>query len=441
MNPDENQNEPVQPQPVTTQPNQLYTPSQPIAQPVAPASVQEATATTQLVYSKKSHVKLWLAIAIVILVIVGVGAYAYMLGSKSTSNASVPMVSVKPVLTNSWTGNANTYNWNDAANWSLGKPVNGQNLEINVANVKQPADHTTFNFQNDVSNLSINKLLINGSVDSVGFNIKGNPLTITGGIEDTVTVTGKNAAIPSILIDSLITFTGTPIVKATGKNDLTFYNEKSGTVIDLGNSTLQFMASDDAMIDISGAIAGTGTVTIPTNAIGQKSSLDFRTSSPDFKGKVVIGSGDLVSIGNEDLTASTGIGLVNGFGGSSIEIKDGGALNLTVDSSTGSYILPNDITMGGNGVPKATTGTGDRSGAINACISSSQEFCALGTTLNFTGKVTLTGNTQLGASIYGGVGDPGTTRPTGTTVTYTLPNLSKGNYTLTAVPGSMAVIK
>jgi hypothetical protein len=378
--------------------------------------------------SKKSHKRVALPVAIVIvLLLLGGGAFAlyhsrYQTKATSsiTAKTSSSAKTSATVATNVWTGKANNYNWNEAANWSLGLPKNGQNLEIDVSKVTQPTDqygHTSFAFQNNLIDLTINKLIIDGQVDSIIANIKGNPLTITGGIEDTISGTSPDAAIPQVQIDNLINFAGNALIKTTGKNMLTFYNNK-GTAINLADKTIQFSASDTSSISVSGAMVGTGTIQLPANAIGHTAGITFETPSPDFKGKVVIGSGNLVNVGNQ--TTGGSYGTVDGFGSSSIEIMNGGAMSVFATGTT-RFTINNDITISGNGV---TNSDGSVTGAISACVTSAEQGCGANESITLAGLVKLRGNTQVGQST------PSSAGANNIHVSYTFSNLNKNGYTL-----------
>lgn len=353
----------------------------------------------------------------------------------STISVATPAHTAETAVTNVWTGGAHTYNWNEAANWSLGVPTNGQNVEIDVSKVTQPSDRygkTAFAFQNDIPNLIINRLLIDGEVDGIIASITGNPFTITRGISDSIIQTNENGAAPQITLNNLVQFAGNATVNTSWRNVLTF--GKNDTAINLADKTIQFAASDISQISISGAIVGTGTIQVAANAVGQGANVMFRTSSPDFVGKVIIGSGDIVHVGNQ--MSAGGSGPVDAFGHSSIDIMNGGALSVFATGTT-TFALDNNITMNGNGVAVQTSNTGGYTGALSACIAQAEEGCDSGVHVTLTGTITLTGNTELGASYGGELG--GT--PPGTTVTYTVANPITGTFSLAAVPNSQVAIQ
>lgn len=381
----------------------------------------------------KFHKKSLIALAIVVvLVLAGGGAFALYHSkhhTKTNATATITSVTTKtpsktstmPVATNTWTGKDNNYNWNDANNWSSGIPTNNQILEINVASVKLPADGAKFEFQDNIPNLTIYKLVIDGqSTNTVGFNIKGSPLAITNGFEDTAVSSSKVSYSTEIQIDNQISFGGNATIQTTGHNLLTFYSANSGEAISLGSNTLQFTASDSSQIDVSGAIVGTGEVLLPNNAVSHSGLVMFETSSPNFNGKVVIGSGDSVNVGNQD---NGGYGTVDAFGNSSVDIMNGGAMVLFAAGTT-NFNVNNPISVNGSGI---TNSDGSATGAISACVTSAEEGCGASENITFTSQVKLLGNAQIGESTPSSLGTDNTH------VNYTFNNLDKNGYTLNTV--------
>jgi hypothetical protein len=393
----------------------------------------------QLPPEKKSHKKAIILVFVMLLALGSLGAALYA-SSQQQNNANTPAANTandpeKVTGTNEWTGKANNYKWSDAKNWSKGKPQSGQSLHIDASKVKQPTnangDHTSVLFDNDVKNLSLNKIVIDGKVDTIDLVINGNGLTVTGGIEATITPKDSTVTtnIPQVGFYNPVTIGGDVTIKTTGKNLLTFYND-TDTAINLKKS-LKITASATSQVNVYGAIAGAGKITIADNAIAKGAMVSFRYASPDFKGKLSVGTGNLVLIGNTNTTGS-----VNALGSSSVEIADGGALKLIATHTT-NFIMNNNITMAGFGVIPALGNTGERTGAINACLTSAEQGCEGHVTVTLGGKVTITGDTQLGAS-YGG---EDALLPTDTTVTYILKNEIIGGYQLAAIPASLVVIQ
>ena len=274
--------------------------------------------------------------------------------------------------------------------------------------------------------MTVNKLVIDGqSANTLGFNIKGDTLTVSNGIEDTATATKAVSYSTEIQIDNQINIGGNSTIETTGHNMLTFYSASttnSGEVIGLGANTLQFTTTGTSQIDVSGAIAGTGEILIPNNAVASGSSVLFYNSSPNFNGKVLIGSGDSVGMSNQANSAG-GSSTSDAFGSSSITITNGGALSIFA-AGTSSFSVSNPITVSGNGI---TQSNGSVSGAISACVTSAEEGCGPSESIAFSGQVKLSGNTQIGESTPSSLG------ANNTHVGYTFSNLDKNGYTLNTV--------
>jgi len=358
-------------------------------------------------------------IIIFILVLIGAaGWFVYREHHKTTTSSEA--------VTNTWTGKSGNYNWNEKANWSLGEPVNGQNLEIDLADVKQPTDQygaTSFSFQDNIPNLSINKLIIDGKVMGVIFDIKGDPLTIADGVEDTIAQTNDQNAIPQVRLDNSIFLSGNQTILTTGKNDLTFLSNlgnKDG--LNIGNHTVEFKVVGSSDISFMSPVSGTGEIYLPNNAISPAGELLFYNYSPDFNGEVSIGKGNYVGISNAD-SQTGGYGPVSAFGTSLINIQNGGALNV-FDAGTDSFTLNNPIDISGQGIANSN---GSSTGAISACLTNAEQGCGASEQLTFSGTVKLLGNTQIGTYV------PSSEGSNNTHVDYTFNNLDKNGYSLTVV--------
>jgi hypothetical protein len=196
--------------------------------------------------------------------------------------------------------------------------------------------------------------------------------------------------------------------------------------------TLKLTASGTSNISVSGAVAGTGTIEFTENSIADTAFASFTTASPDFDGKVIIGKGNLVHVGNRNTT-----GTVNAFGDSSIQIADGGALKVLGTHAT-TFTIDNDITMAGVGVAWKAGNTGATTGAISVCLTSAEQGCEANVAVTLGGKIKLTGDTQFGAQ-YGG--EDFVVPIDITTATFILENTISSNYQLGAVPASLVIIQ
>jgi len=400
-----------------------------------------AYAMNKLYKNEKGFSFVELIIIIFVLALIGAtGWFVYKEHHKSTTT-NTSKVSGE-ISTNIWTGKGNNYNWNDTANWSLGVPTNGQILEIDVTNVTQPTNQygpTSFAFQDNLLGLVINKLLIYGEVDSINFSVTGDPLSITNGIVDSITQTpGTGDAIPRVEFDNTLNLNGSQTIQTTADNMLTLLNSSNRTDINIGNATLAFDTSGSSQIDINGPISGTGEILFPNSSITPNSGVLFENTSPNFNGTVSVGNGDIISVNYADTSNSSSL---TAFGNSNIDVMNGGAISV-VSTNTNSFTISNNISMGGNGVQAQTPNSG-YTGAIGVCLSTSDDGCDGGVKVNLTGKLTLSGNTELGAfyvvdgGSYGGTGSI----TSGNSVTYDIAQPIAGNYSVTSVPNSYVLIQ
>lgn len=385
------------------------------------ADVNSTDSTTSVGVNKPSKKRLTLKLLILLIIIAGlIALYNSESGNKASTTSGTP--SALTATINKWTGGGNNYNWSDAKNWSLGVPKNNQQLQFNVSNKKLQSNGVGYDFNNDVPGLIVSALVIDGRSNyPVSFNIKGNSLTIIKGIYDTATSSSKIGGSTDIQIDIPIIFGNNAKIQTSGNNDLTFYYDKQGESINLGSNTIQFVASGDSEIDVSAAIAGTGKVLLPNNAVSHNSIVMFSTSSPNFNGNVVIGSGDLVHVSNQSNTGSKAT--LDAFGNSNINIQNGGAMVMFAAGSS-NFSVSNPITLSGYGIKKANDVL---TGAVSACITIAQEGCGADENITFTKPVKLLGDAQVGESTPSSLGTDNIH------VNYIFNNLVKNGYKLNIV--------
>lgn len=393
---------------------------------------------------KRSRRKLIGAIVLFFLVLAGAATYYYAVymkaddndGQYTFSNENEP-VQKKAATANSWTGGADTLNWADDKNWSLGKPSNGQDIEIDVAKLPKISGSTPQqSLQNNIKDLNIGKLTFKGSADLVNASIDGQPFVVSKGVNVDVQQPSAAAAAPEIAINAPVTFSADQTVRSGGTAKLRFA-PKAGLAMNITDKTISFVADDAAAIESRGTIKGTGSLVF-ADRDKPSGSYRFEGTSPELTGKVSVGRNNRVVLGKDpalkdakDIAAKPAA-----FGTMSIEVKDGGSLQLVAIAST-AVTLPNDISLSGSGLPAVGQEIGASSGALNACISKVQQGCSQGVTVNLTGKVVVVADAKLGASF-----SPGTpAKPVSPTVTYAIPNLTKDTKALVVVDGSLAVIK
>jgi hypothetical protein len=179
-------------------------------------------------------------------------------------------------------------------------PVNGDTAIF-------PASATYQTINNDISSLSLAKLVFSGEVGSTSgknFTITGNGLTITSGIDAIMTGTGGDHTVG---ID--VTLGGDATFKTTGVDTLQVGD--TGTVLNLGTNDL-FLNPNGGTITLAGEIDGSGTITVDgtgkvnmlaTAATGYTGAIEITTgvfaTTAETEGNIVLNGGTLK--GNSDL--------------------------------------------------------------------------------------------------------------------------------------------
>jgi hypothetical protein len=384
---------------------------------------------------KKKMMKIVGIVVIVVIVAIIAIAVAVSMGSKkkTVTTTATTASTASTVKINTWTGKADTYDWDTAANWSLGIPVNGESLVFNVSTINQPSGSAIVGFTDNIPNLTVNKFMIEGQ--GKGFEVKGDPITITNGISDDITLASKATTAPGVSIDNAVTFTGNQAIQAGASNDLSFNGASTAsTITTIGTSTVQFVAAKSSDIEIFTPIVGSGILAVPASTT-TTGNVDFNTASPNFTGNVMINKGATMGLGNQN-PGGSGTNDMDAFGNSTITIASGAYLELNEVGST-AFTVSNPITVSGTGGASASQVNGAYTGAVTTCITKAQQGCSDGATVTFTGKVTLAGDAQFGA-FYGSAAPQAAPS---TTVTYVLKDLVTNSHTLTAVAKSKAVIQ
>ncbi len=376
-------------------------------------------------------------VVIVVLVIVVLAAAAIVYAMSKNKKTTPPITTTTTTTTtgsktDTWTGKANTYDWDTATNWSAGTPTTGESVVIDVASVKQPTGGTAVTFNNNIPTLSINKLTVNGT--GAGFNVKGNPLTITGGLALDITAVHGSTTPPQVQFVNSVTFTGNQTVQTMSNDELFFTGTTTSSTVSIGTSTVQFIAAKSSDMAFDAPIVGSGEIDIPASTT-TTGNVDFNTASPSFTGKVLINDGATTGLSNQNPNG-TGVNSVDAFGTGTITVANGGFLELN-ETGSNTFTVPNNITVIGNGAVSPSKDNGDNTGAVTTCITSAQQGCGAGATVTFTGTITLTGNATFGAYYGNGTAQV----PPSTTVTYAIKNLTASEHTLTAVANSKAVVQ
>lgn len=393
---------------------------------------------TVSVHKKSSKRLITVLVALVILVLLAAGGYFLVksMGSKKTVSTT-PVTTSMANMTNTWTGKGSSDKFSDKDNWSKGVPVNGQMLEINLANLTAPATASTTagssstvvvaspipTINNDMPALSVKELKIDGNAKISAFNLTGKALGLTGDINvnPTSSTTGFKVGInlPVTLgADSLLSVGGTNAVTVSGDTSAVFA---------LGSYKLSVSASNTSNLNFLMPLSGTGSLMFNANSISLTANAYFQSVGTAFTGKVEIGNNDLVALGNSGATSA--------FGTSVITVDSGGSLEL--QSTTNTYALANALNLSGSGVKNSSTSAlGVTTGALTGCITVGPEKCNGGLVVTLSGMTTLKAATEVGALYLPQAG----AKLTGSSVSYHFANLMKNNFNVTAVANSQAVI-
>ncbi len=393
---------------------------------------------TVSVHKKSSKRLITVLVALVILILLAAGGYFLVksMGSKKTVSTT-PVTTSMANMTNIWTGKGSSDKFSDKDNWSMGVPVNGQMLEINLANLTAPATASTTagssstvvvaspipTIDNDMPALSVKELKIDGNAKISAFNLTGKALGLTGDINvnPTSSTTGFKVGInlPVTLgADSLLSIGGTNAVTVSGD---------TAAVFALGAYKLNVSASNTSNLNFLMPLSGTGSLMFNANSVSLTANAYFQSVGTAFTGKVEIGSNDLVALGNSGATSA--------FGTSVITVDSGGSLEL--QSTTNTYALANALNLSGSGVKNSSTSAlGATTGALTGCITVGPEKCNGGLAVTLSGMTTLNAATEVGALYLPQAG----AKLTGSSVSYHFANLMKNNFNVTAVANSQAVI-
>ncbi|HSW74432.1 MAG TPA: hypothetical protein VLG16_01035 [Candidatus Saccharimonadales bacterium] len=296
-----------------------------------------------------------------------------------------------------WTGATNN-NFNTAGNWTgcnsaAPQPGDGDSLVFN-----QPSSATTLT--NDITGLTLNSITFQGS-NSGNFTIAGNGISLAGGISVT-SHTGNSLQLP-LTLTAPQTFAGLGIDSTSSLN-------VGSNALTISNGPFIFDS-----ISGSGAITVNGAVQPQAFVPG----LYLNGSSPNYSGTITIASGQNLSI-----TADTG-----NLGTASIVVQNGGSLTLNGAADTATF--SNNISVAGTGI--------NGYGAIISCLDSGQGCSEDGhnTTLNLTGALTLTGDTQIANGAFAGSQNPAPA----SSATFNLTGaLTANGHTIAAIPNSNTIL-
>jgi hypothetical protein len=276
-------------------------------------------------------------------------AFLFVVATIGLSFGNVKFASAAPVT---WTGEGDGTSFSDGDNWSSGAaPVNGDALTFSVTSLTQQA---TVN--NDISNLSVAGITFSGTrggSDYSGYTIQGNPFTLTGNVQNTISGANADYVVPTIQNNLVLGAN----VTATKVNLGT-----TGSTINLQSHNLSFTGAASCGTQLDSALSGTGALNISGDRV------IVSGTSTSFAGPINVTAGS-TSIGIAALGTSAGATTVSGSG----------KLGVVVGQNTSSA---EPFTLGGTG----------SFGAIKEYVTGCSGGGGSAATLTLTGGVTLTSN-------------------------------------------------
>ncbi len=206
----------------------------------------------------------------------------------------VPSVSAATVT---WDGSADE-SWANTANWDgATAPSNTDTVEFPATSEYDISSATVRTTENDLSSLTLSKILFNGAVSlsSTSFTVTGNGLTLTSAIEAVMTGTGGDH---QVLTD--VTLAADATFKTSGSNSLQVGDD--GTTLALGTNDLTLDASGGT-ITIAGEVTGSGAISIAG------SKVKYLSDMTAYTGATTLSSGELTltdeSSGNYVISGGT----------------------------------------------------------------------------------------------------------------------------------------
>lgn len=354
------------------------------------------------------------AIVFVVLLVVLIGYYFFSSAHKKNARNQTNAV------TDNWTGAGKTPTWSNPSNWSNGVPKNGEEVVFSGSRSKSGSQY----IDDNIPGLVLSGIKFSGKGASADIILSGYPLSIgQSGIVVAYSPSKKNFSLASVDIEDAISFSDNSSISVSSANILTFTNNSANS-LQLDGFSVNVSVSSDSSMTVSSSLGGNGKLLFNSNSIKSGGNVVFVSPSKTFNGSVFIGKGDIVKETNYKPNAAKNNNPFLAFGNATIKVS-GGTLIVAPDTSSTSYSLSNPMVLSGNGAL-------GYNGAIQTCYSSNNQTCAVPETLNLTGKVSLSGNTELGGVI---------SLNSKQSMTYNIKKLNKNKHTLTAVNKNTVTIK
>lgn len=182
-----------------------------------------------------------------------------------------------------WTGGGDGTSFSDTDNWSTGV-VPGANDTLTFSVTGLSAQKV---LDNDVSNLSVAGITFTGNTGSTnyfGYTLQGNPITLTGNIQNTMTGTNAEYVTPTIQ-NNLVLGANVSVSKVN--------LGVTGSTLNLQSNTLTYAGATSCGTSLISALSGSGTLSITGDRINVTGANTSFTGPINVTGNAAIGVGSL----------------------------------------------------------------------------------------------------------------------------------------------------
>ncbi|HEX7447643.1 MAG TPA: DUF4214 domain-containing protein [Pirellulales bacterium] len=199
-----------------------------------------------------------------------------------------------------WTGGSATgSNWSDPANWDLHRaPISGDSLVF-------PATAQNLANTDDISGLSVNSITFQGAFAPVpgGYRIGGDDLTLgAGGISDEGTPGSTIIGVVNQINLNLNLSAAQTWSNDSKPNDLS--RELLVVNGNVNNGGFELTATGNEVIDVAGAISGSGGLTVGPPASGPASTVELKNANTYTGATNVDGDGERLIVDGSTAAAS-----------------------------------------------------------------------------------------------------------------------------------------
>jgi len=174
----------------------------------------------------------------------------------------------------SWTGAGDGTTFSDTANWGSGAaPQDGDVLTFSVAGLSAQKV-----LNNDISGLSLAGITFSGNADSYfSYTLQGNPLTLTGTVQNTST--GANADYSVPVIQNNLTLGSNVTVNKVNIGT-------TGTTLNVGTHTLTYSGAASCGLSIRSNVSGSGALNLSATGANLQGTNTSYTGAINVTGSV-----------------------------------------------------------------------------------------------------------------------------------------------------------